>query len=405
MMTTHSIISHTAETTQPKWIKYLVFPQQADWSHSMQRADWNFKHYFFLLLTALLTLSVKLAIADPISNFVVLYFGSQGSSWFAETLSNMKDVCVIGNELIDRVKGWENRTNFMNTAVHVPDHNIADFEEWRNRLFSLASEPPSDLDKHSFGKCTGHELSFGYKARLSLEEIQFIASPPQLNDFNTKIVVLNRNPVTQALSAYRRDVDHHDQRRINGMISHMAVKCDPATGVPEDCDRLKKILQLFQQRKAVVDGQKFKSELIKHLKYYDEQKNDLSSLGNSTVEVLHVSYEEMEASMDSLMLQKVRPFLNLSTDTMDIYEQKKVEADFFKMKASQSRLCDAIENYNDFCENIRKMFSGDAEFAENEFDAKELSRPGGPDNMTIIEYANVDACSDSNAEGKLTIAT
>jgi hypothetical protein len=38
------------------------------------------------------------------SSFIILYTGSQGSTWLVETLSEYNGVCIAGNELIDRVK-------------------------------------------------------------------------------------------------------------------------------------------------------------------------------------------------------------------------------------------------------------------------------------------------------------
>ena len=100
-----------------------------------------------------------------VTSFVILYTGSQGSSWFVESLSEYKGVCVIGNELIDRVTVDHQRFNFIDSATRSPRNPLdtTAFLEWKKLIYAQATEQPSKFDKAIFGKCNGTETVFGYK--------------------------------------------------------------------------------------------------------------------------------------------------------------------------------------------------------------------------------------------------
>lgn len=154
------------------------------------------------------------------TSFIVLYHGSQGSTWFVETLSEYRGICILGNELIDRVKDKYRRLAFIEQATQAPNDQLS-FSGWKTSMFNLATEPTSPMDAKLFGKCSGIETVLGYKARLSFEEMKYVLSNDVQSRLGIKVIVLSRNPVKQAVSAYRRDYEHHDQRIFN-MLVHQA---------------------------------------------------------------------------------------------------------------------------------------------------------------------------------------
>ena len=88
-------------------------------------------------------------------------------------------------------------------------------------MFDLATELSSPMDRRMFDKCNGSEVAVGYKARFSFEEMKYVFSDDVQSRLGIKVIILSRNPVKQALSAFRRDFEHHDQRNFN-MLLHAA---------------------------------------------------------------------------------------------------------------------------------------------------------------------------------------
>ena len=135
--------------------------------------------------------------------FLIVYHGSQGSTWFVQSLSEYKSICIIGNELIDRVKGSSKRIKFIDKAAHPPPSGDRKFLlNWRQDLFQLATENPSPYDIKMFAKCQGSELAYGYKARLTLDELKWILMSNEFKSLGVKVIFLNRNPVKQGESVY-----------------------------------------------------------------------------------------------------------------------------------------------------------------------------------------------------------
>lgn len=127
---------------------------------------------------------------------IVLYHGSQGSTWFMEALSEYTGVCILGNELIDRIVDDSKRFDFIEQAAQAPRDSDA-FKIWKRSMFAHTTETPSKFDVRLFDKCDGTESVFGFKARLNFGEMKFIFAPEMQAKYNIKIIILSRNPVKQ----------------------------------------------------------------------------------------------------------------------------------------------------------------------------------------------------------------
>jgi hypothetical protein len=54
-------------------------------------------------------------------------------------------MCLIGNELIDRVTKSDERLNFIQEATQPPQRNATAFKQWKKRMVAMASEDPSRI--------------------------------------------------------------------------------------------------------------------------------------------------------------------------------------------------------------------------------------------------------------------
>lgn len=326
-----------------------------------------------------------------ITPFIALYHGSQGSTWFVEALSELNGVCVVGNELIDRVTELDDRMNFIERATQPPKGNMSAFENWEMGIKKLASQDPSPYDIKFMAKCFGNETAFGYKARLSFEEMRYVFSDDVQSRLHIKIIILSRNPVKQSLSAYRRDFEHHDQRVINGLAQSVDNRCrdrDPSN--PYCADKVREY-EKAKSYTSTIDFVKFKFELFNHLQYYQERDKELGRLmgGDHAANVMEISYEEMEENMEATLRDKILPFLNIRPGSVEAQVNiHKKSKDFFRVKATQHLMCEAIANFSTMCDFMRT-------------NATLLMKNGrvftgmvGPMNMTLLQYTNVDACPE-----------
>lgn len=325
--------------------------------------------------------------------FLILYHGSQGSTWFVQEFSEYEGICMVGNELIDRVDDPNNRISFIENAASSFPTNFQTMIEWKHKLFNLASQSPSVYDIKIFGKCNGLELAYGYKARLSPGEIKFVLSPLTQNSLRIKVIVVSRNPVKQALSEYRRNNEKHDQRHINDLIHEVKRFCGDNLSVSNEMDinseckeRVTK-LEEAKNFKSYVQPDQFKDILDRTLNYYVETKAILDSIEptlpfGKDATLLDITYEEMLKGMGTLIHYKIFPFFGIDKDSPEANKDPStfVLRDFFDTKATQDLMCEAVQNYNDFCADMKRMYgSGDAVAV-------------GPMSHTVMGFFDVDAC-------------
>lgn len=324
--------------------------------------------------------------SSPITPFIALYHGSQGSTWFVEALSELNGVCLLGNELIDRVTQGNNRLTFIETATQPPQKNKIAFEAWKQQIVLLASENPSPYDGRYLSNCWGNETVFGYKARLNFQEMRYIFSDDVQSRLGIKIFILSRNPIKQSLSAYRRDFEHHDQRVVNFLASVVDAKCARNKNSPFCIDKIRE----YENAKAhisTIDFAKYRRELRLHLQYYNERTKELAEVitshnsRNILQNILELTYEEMEDDMEATLKEKILPFLNIDKHSVSAQVNAlKQTKDFFRIKSTPHLLCQAISNFNSFCEFMRQ-------------NTTELQ---GMLSESLLEYANVDACDGDN---------
>jgi hypothetical protein len=63
------------------------------------------------------------------TSYVVLYDGSQGSTWFMKIINDYIDTCNIGNELIDRILDKQKR--YESSDYHIFFFILNLFQEFR----------------------------------------------------------------------------------------------------------------------------------------------------------------------------------------------------------------------------------------------------------------------------------
>lgn len=313
--------------------------------------------------------------------FVIFYQGSQGSTWLLEALSEYRGVCILGNELIDRIKDNDKKIAFIEHATQKPEENSG-FKSWKQSLVDLTAEKPSEFDHVIMDKCRGEEFAYGYKARLTIEEMKYVLNKDTQLRLDIRVIILSRNPVKQSLSAYRRNFEAHDQRKVNFLKLQMEESCrDHSKREPVCKEKIDAFEAAKNHKSTDLDTAKFKNEMAIHTNYYLGINKLLHSLGSKTQQnILHVKYEDMVTNMDKLMKSQVLPFLGIAEGTSAAKKDpKKISRQFFSEKATPDLLCGAVADFKNFCALIRTSFASPS--------------TSGLEKLPIMNYTNVDACT------------
>jgi hypothetical protein len=268
-----------------------------------------------IFIFLILSLSICFRESESIESFVIVFQGSQGSSFLIEMLAQLQDICIIGYEPLGEANS-DRSTNLLKKFLYPGNSS---FEQYKSAISGLI-----DSREH-FDKCNGKETIYGIKARLSPFRLNSIMKSPAFS--KTKFIVLERNMVKQAVGTYRRKNCGLGQFELR-------VKIEQKKSQDE--------INNFKNKKCNVQLAPLRSLCLHYWKHRDASKEVLRRKDR----VMSISYEEIMLNVSYVIDRKIAPFLSARS-------ARKVRRPPSLQKASPDLLCRSVENFGAVCEMVK----------------------------------------------------
>lgn len=252
---------------------------------------------------------------QAIESFVIVFQGSQGSSFLIEMLAQLQDICIVGYEPLGEVSG-DTAIKKLKRLLYPGNFS---FNKYKSNIEKLV-----DSREH-FDKCNGNELIYGLKARLSAYTLRALLNSPSFS--HTKFIILQRNMIKQAVGTYRRKHCGLGQFELRMKLEQKKS--------PEEIEN-------FKNRKCNVQLAPLRSLCLHYWKQHNANKNFLEGKGR----VMSVSYEDIMTNVTAAIDNKIAPFVGARL-ARKFYRPPSLQ------KASPDLLCRSIENFDAVCGMVR----------------------------------------------------
>lgn len=257
-----------------------------------------------------------LQMSFSVNSFVIVFQGSQGSSYLIEMMAQLRDICIIGYEPLGNDSG-PNVMNHLRSLLYPGNMSFSAYKRKNEKLI----DSPEHLNK-----CSGEETIYGIKARLKPLQMHTIITSPSYS--KTKVIVLKRNMVKQAVGTYRRKHCGLGQFELR---------------VKMEQQKSEKEIEEFKNRKCNVQI----LQLRKLLMVYWKSSVTKAPLSNYPSRVIEVSYEDIMHNITDVINNRIVPFL-------DSNSERKINRPPSLQKASPDFLCQSVSNFKEMCAMIKR---------------------------------------------------
>ena len=273
--------------------------------------------YWYFCLFVVLGCRIYHPSATSISSFVIVFQGSQGSSYLIEMLSQLRDVCILGYEPLGEASMGASSTKLHrllypgNSSLHVH-----------------LSKVGSLLDSHEHtSKCNGRETTYGLKARLNPATVSQLVKMPSFSQ--TKFLILRRNMLKQAVGTYRRKYCGLGQFELRIKVEQK---------------RSQEEIRQFKNKKCDVQVRSLQRLCLLYWRHHE----GLAGLAQTHRDkIIEITYEDIMKNVTQVVDKQIAPFLGVSAS-------RKRRGPPTLQKASPDLLCRSVGNFDAMCSMVRR---------------------------------------------------